>query len=79
MPVYFHVINKGAGVENGDVTLKMLRAQIDVLNASYSGATGGANTPYRLVLAGVDRTTNLAEEYRGRACPYSFVAAVAFN
>jgi hypothetical protein len=60
VPVYFHVVNKGKGIENGDVPMTMLRAQIDVLNASYAGATGGANTPYRFVLAGVDRTTNLA-------------------
>ncbi|HYJ47254.1 MAG TPA: zinc metalloprotease [Pyrinomonadaceae bacterium] len=60
VPVYFHVINKGKGIENGDVPVTMLRAQVDVLNASYAGATGGANTPYRFVLAGVDRTTNLA-------------------
>ena len=60
VPVYFHVVNKGKGIENGDVPVTMLRAQIDVLNASYAGATGGANTPYRFVLAGVDRTTNLA-------------------
>src|SRR5215213_9237403 len=60
VPVYFHVVNKGKGVENGDVSMSMLRAQVDVLNASYAGATGGADTPYRFVLAGVDRTTNLA-------------------
>ena len=60
VPVYFHVVNKGKGVENGDVSMSMLRAQVDVLNQSYAGATGGANTPYRFVLAGVDRTTNLA-------------------
>lgn len=60
IPVYFHVVNKGKGIANGDVPMTMLRAQVDVLNQSYSGATGGANTPYRFVLAGVDRTTNLA-------------------
>src|SRR5215213_2741911 len=60
VPVYFHVVNKGKGVENGDVPMPMLRAQVDVLNAAYAGATGGADTPYRFVLAGVDRTTNLA-------------------
>lgn len=60
VPVYFHVVNKGKGIANGDVPMSMLRAQIDVLNESYSGATGGANTPYRFVLAGVDRTTNVA-------------------
>ncbi len=60
VPVYFHVVNKGKGIENGDVPVTMLRAQVDVLNSSYAGATGGANTPYRFVFAGVDRTTNLA-------------------
>jgi len=58
IPVYFHVINQGAGVENGDVPTRMLREQIDVLNAAYSGSTGGAPTPFRFVLAGIDRTTN---------------------
>jgi hypothetical protein len=58
--VYYHVINTGRGIENGDVPTKMLHDQIEVLNASYAGATGGgaANTPFRFVLAGVDRTTN---------------------
>jgi hypothetical protein len=60
VPVYFHVVNTGKGAANGDVSITMLKAQIDVLNESYSGTTGGANTPYRFVLAGVDRTTNLS-------------------
>jgi hypothetical protein len=34
--VYFHVVNKGAGIENGDVPAKWLRNQIDVLNAAYA-------------------------------------------
>ena len=60
IPVYFHVINTGKGIANGDVPIKMLRDQVEVLNASYAGATGigAANTPFRFVLAGVDRTTN---------------------
>ena len=58
IPVYFHVINKGPGIENGDVPERMLRAQIKVLNDSFSGATGGAATPFRFELAGIDRTTN---------------------
>jgi hypothetical protein len=58
VPVYFHVINTGKGIANGDVPANQLKAQVDVLNASYGGATGGVNTPYRFVLAGVDRTTN---------------------
>lgn len=60
IPVVFHVVNKGAGIANGDVPISMLQAQVKVLNQSYSGATGGANTPFRFVLAGVDRTTNVA-------------------
>lgn len=63
--VYFHVVNKGAGIENGDVPTKWLRDQIDVLNAAYAGADPGANpssanTPFRFALIGVDRTTNAA-------------------
>ena len=58
IPVYFHVINKGPGIENGDVPDHMLRAQLRVLNDSFSGATGGAATPFRFELAGIDRTTN---------------------
>ncbi|HVF68723.1 MAG TPA: zinc metalloprotease [Pyrinomonadaceae bacterium] len=63
--VYFHVVNKGAGVANGDVPLKWLRDQINVLNAAYAGAdpnatAGSANTPFRFALVGVDRTTNAA-------------------
>lgn len=61
--VFFHVINKGQGVENGDVPLKMLREQIDVLNAAYAGVdpsavATSANTPFRFEIIGVDRTTN---------------------
>jgi hypothetical protein len=58
IPVYFHVINSGRGLENGDVPSRLLRRQIDVLNAAYGGETGGANTPFRFVLAGIDRMTN---------------------
>jgi hypothetical protein len=36
----------------------MINDQVDVLNESYSGLTGGANTAFRFVLAGVTRTTN---------------------
>ena len=61
--VYFHVVNKGQGIENGDVPTKWLRDQISVMNAAYAGADPAAgptsaNTPFRFVLAGVDRVTN---------------------
>ena len=58
VPVYFHVINKGSGIANGDITTQMINDQIAVLNAAYSGGTGGVNTPFRFNLVSVDRTTN---------------------
>jgi hypothetical protein len=63
--VYFHVVNKGAGIANGDVPDKWLRDQISVLNAAYAGAdpaagSTSANTPFRFAMAGVDRVTNEA-------------------
>jgi hypothetical protein len=58
IPVYFHVINKGAGIANGDVPDSQIKAQIDVLNDAYAGLTGGAPTPFYFYLAATDRTTN---------------------
>ena len=68
IPVYWHVINKGSGASNGDIPLSMIEAQIAVLNKAfangdtgqpdYSGAAAGVATPFKFVLAGVDRTTN---------------------
>lgn len=58
IPVYFHVINRGTGIENGDVPARMIRAQVSVLNDSFSGATGGVGTAFRFELVGIDRTTN---------------------
>lgn len=58
IPVYVHVINKGRGLENGDVPNWMIHRQIQVLNASFGGATGGAPTAFQFALTGVTRTTN---------------------
>jgi PBP1b-binding outer membrane lipoprotein LpoB len=52
VPVYFHVINKGTGIANGDVPDSQITAQMNVLNAAYT------NTPFKFTLAGTDRTTN---------------------
>jgi hypothetical protein len=52
--VYVHVINDGAGLENGDVPDAQIADQIDVLNAAYQ------EWGWSFVLAGVDRTTNAA-------------------
>ncbi|HEX8252020.1 MAG TPA: zinc metalloprotease [Thermoanaerobaculia bacterium] len=54
--VYFHVITNTSG--QGNVTDTQIANQIRVLNDSYSGVTGGVNTKFRFVLAGVDRTAN---------------------
>jgi hypothetical protein len=58
IPVYWHVINKGTGIANGDIPDSQITDSIKVLNDAYSGVTGGFNTAYRFSLAGVDRTTN---------------------
>ncbi|MFY2556050.1 zinc metalloprotease [Corallococcus terminator] len=52
VPTYFHVINKGSGIANGDIPDSQITAQMNVLNAAY------ANTPFRFVHQGTDRTTN---------------------
>jgi hypothetical protein len=54
VPVYFHVINRGPGLENGDVPLSMIREQMRVLNAGF------ANSGFQFDLVDVDRTTNTA-------------------
>jgi hypothetical protein len=50
--VYFHVINKGTGVSNGDITTTMINDQMNVLNAAYAG------TGWSFNLVSTDRTTN---------------------
>lgn len=54
--VYFHVITNTSGA--GNVPDADIADQIRVLNDSYSGLTGGANTKFRFVLAGTTRTAN---------------------
>ena len=50
--VYFHVINQGTGVSNGDVTSQMITDQITVLNTAF-GQWG-----YTFNLVSTDLTTN---------------------
>ena len=50
--VYFHVINQGSGVSNGDVTSTMINDQINVLNNAF-GKWG-----WTFNLTAVTRTTN---------------------
>ena len=58
IPVWFHVIDRGAGFSNGEVPEAMIRAQLRVLEDSYAGRTGGAGSGFGFELAGVTRTTN---------------------
>ncbi len=58
VPVAFHVINAGPTKAEGNVPQRMIDAQMRVLNESFSGATGGAPTPFTFQLVSVDRTTN---------------------
>ena len=58
IPVWVHVINKGAGFANGDLPEEMIRHQIRVLDDSFSGRTGGAGSGFGFQLAGITRTTN---------------------
>ncbi len=50
--VYFHVIRKGTGVSNGDITTQMITDQINVLNAAF------ANWGWSFNLITTTRTTN---------------------
>jgi hypothetical protein len=50
--VYFHVIRKGTGISNGDVTTTMINNQMTVLNNAYAGM----GVSFQLI--SVDRTTN---------------------
>jgi hypothetical protein len=50
--VHVHVINKGSGLENGDVPDADIRRQIDVLQATFASAG------FEFRLAGITRTTN---------------------
>jgi hypothetical protein len=50
--VYFHVINRGAGIANGDISGQMIDDQVNVLNAAYAG------TGWSFNLVSTDRTTN---------------------
>ena len=69
IPVYFHVINRGSGIQNGNVPDRMIRAQIEVLNNAFDGSTGGAATAFRFELAGITRTTNEAISWAGLPSP----------
>jgi hypothetical protein len=62
VPVYFHVITAGS---LGNVTDHQLNDQIRVLNVTYGGGEGGADTGFSFVLAGITRTQNAEWFYAG--------------
>lgn len=55
IPVHFHVITDDER-KRGNVSDESIQEQITVLNDSHSGATGGAQTPFRFKLVSIDRT-----------------------
>ncbi len=57
VPVYFHVVTNGA---IGNVTAAQISAQIAVLNNTFGGGEGGAETGFSFRLAGVTRTDKAA-------------------
>lgn len=57
VPVYVHVITDGG---SGRVSRRRVERQIQVLNRSYAGSTGGAATPFSFALAGTTTTVNRA-------------------
>lgn len=58
IPVWVHVINQGSSLADGNVPDTQISRQIQVLNDSFAGRTGGVDTPFRFSLAGITRTTN---------------------
>ena len=66
IPVSFHVINKGKSVSDGNLSQKMINAQMKQLNKAYSGGESGpgVDTKVKFTLKDVTRTTN-ATWYNG--------------
>jgi hypothetical protein len=62
IPVYVHVITDGA---IGSLTDTQIANQITVLNRTFAGREGGANTGFSFRLAGVTRTDNADWFYAG--------------
>jgi hypothetical protein len=56
--VAFHVLRKDLTVAGGNVPKRWIVDQIAVLNDSYGGLTGGADTGFQFSLQSIDRTTN---------------------
>ena len=62
VPVYVHVVTDGAV---GNLTAKQINDQIHVLNMTFAGGEGGADTGFSFHLAGVTRTDDAGWFYAG--------------
>jgi hypothetical protein len=60
IPVVVHVISENGTRAGGDIPDSMVNAQIDVLNESFAGQTGGAATAFAFQLNSINRVTNTA-------------------
>jgi hypothetical protein len=58
IPVWFHVVAASTDADDGWVSNKQVRDQIAVLNHTFAGGRGGADTGFRYRLAGTTRTVN---------------------
>ncbi|MER5332533.1 zinc metalloprotease [Micromonospora sp. NPDC002717] len=58
VPVVVHVIQRDGTRAGGNIPDSMIASQINVLNQSYSGATGGAATAFSFQLQKINRVTN---------------------
>ncbi|MGN9774998.1 zinc metalloprotease [Micromonospora sp. H33] len=58
IPVVVHVIQENATRAGGNIPDSMITSQINVLNQSFSGATGGASTAFTFQLQKINRVTN---------------------
>jgi len=55
IPVFIHVITQGPGYDNGEISDKTIRDQINAMNETYAGERGGADTGFTFNLVGDDR------------------------
>lgn len=56
--VYFHVVNSGTGISNGDVTDQMIADQLAVLRNAFAQSAGEENRGFDFNLVATTRTTN---------------------
>ena len=58
IPIAFHVLRKDTTLAGGNVPRSWIVDEVAVLNDSYGGRTGGADTGFQFSLQSIDRTTN---------------------